>query len=108
MCIQVNKRDVRNYTGDGEPPFCMITIKLISDETPPPDLECTVILMGVDVPNRLQLIRKVEYSSSSQLCELNMHIFFLSFKMCSYMYTVVTKPCDSWFVYLRVCVYLYV
>ena len=70
VCIQVYKRDVMKYTGDGEPPFCMITIESISDETPPPDLKCTVVLMGVDVPNRLQLTRTVEYSSS-QLCELN-------------------------------------
>ena len=54
------------YTGDSEPPFCMITIKPLSDETIPPDLKCTVFLVGVEVPNELQLTRKVEYS-----CELN-------------------------------------
>ena len=70
MCVQVNKDDVTNYTGDGEPPFCMITIKPISDETPPSNLEtCTVFLVGADVPNSLQLTRKVEYSNS-QTCEL--------------------------------------
>ena len=75
VCIQVNKRDVMKYTGDGEPPFCMITIKPISDETIPSNLEkCTVYLVGVNVPNKLQLTRKVEYSNS-QLCELNKNNF---------------------------------
>ena len=64
VCIQVNKRDVMKYTGDGEPPFCIVTIKPISDETPPPDLECTVFLTGVDLPNSLQLTRKVEHSGN--------------------------------------------
>lgn len=69
--IQVNKHDVMKYTGVGVPPFCMITIKPISDEITPPDLEeCSVFLIGVDVPNGLQLTRKVEYSNS-QSGELN-------------------------------------
>ena len=68
--IQVKKRDVMNYTGDGEPPFCIITMKLATDETPPSDLKCTVFLAGIDAPNDLQLTRKVEYSGN-QLCELN-------------------------------------
>ena len=58
----MNKYDVMKYTGVGEPPFCMITFKPISNETPPPDLECTVFLVGVDILNRLQLTRKAEYS----------------------------------------------
>ena len=64
VCIQVNKYDVMKYTGVGEPPFCMITIKPISDETTPPNLECTctVVLGRVDIPNRLELARKVDYS----------------------------------------------
>ena len=71
MCVQVKKRDVMKYTGDGDPPFCMISIKPISDETPPSNLEkCSVFLVGVDVPNELQLTRKVEYANS-QLGELN-------------------------------------
>ena len=68
VCVQVNKCDVIKYTGDGEPPFCMITIEPISNVTTPLDLKCTVVLGGVDVPNRLQLTRTVEYS---QLCELD-------------------------------------
>ena len=65
VCIQVNKRDVMKYTGDGEPPFCMITMRPISDETDPPsDLKCTVFLAGADAPNEFQLTRKVEYSGS--------------------------------------------
>ena len=36
--IQVNKLDVMKYTGDGVPPFCMITMRPFSDETTPPDL----------------------------------------------------------------------
>ena len=69
VCIQVNKYDVMKYTGVGEPPFCMITINPISDEATPSNLECTVNLVGADVPNSLQLTRDVEYSNI-QLCEL--------------------------------------
>ena len=68
VCIQVNKLDVMKYTGDGVPPFCMITIKPISDEIPPPNLACTIYLSGVAKPNRLQLTRKVE-TSHGRLCE---------------------------------------
>ena len=66
VCVQVNICDVMNYTGVGEPPFCMITIKHLSDETITSDLKCTVYLMGVNAPNRLQLSRKAD----SQLCKL--------------------------------------
>ena len=69
VCVQVKKRDVMRYTGDGIPPFCMITIEPVSDDIPPPDLKCTVFLAGVDVPNSLQLTRDAEYLNS-QLCEL--------------------------------------
>ena len=65
VCIlQVKKRDLMRYTGDGELPFCMITMKPISDETTPSNLECTVFLEGTDLPNVLQLTRQVEYSNS--------------------------------------------
>ena len=65
--IQVKKRDVMNYTGDGEPPFCMI---MISAEIVPSHLKFDVFLAGVDKPNRFQLTRETEYSNS-QLCKLN-------------------------------------
>ena len=64
--MQVDKYDVMKYTGDGEPPFCMITIKKsISDETTPSSLKCTVVLGRVDTLKNdiLQLTRKVDYSS---------------------------------------------
>ena len=69
--LQVKKRDVMRYTGDGEPPFCMITIKHISDDTTPSDLKFDVCLGGVDKPTRLQLTRKVD----SQLCKFTKDIF---------------------------------
>ena len=85
VCIQVNKRDVMKYTGDGKPPFCMITIKSIYDETPPSNLEkCTVNLVGVNVPNELQLTRKMEYSNiHDQLCELNKNMLDVLKPVCS-------------------------
>ena len=70
VCMQVNKYDVMKYTGDGVPPFCMITIKPISDETTPPDLKCTVFLAGTDALNRLQLTRKAA-NSQLHVGELN-------------------------------------
>ena len=67
MLFQVKKRDVMGYTGDGDPPFCMITIKPISDETTPSDLKCNIFLQGIDAPNSLQLTRKVEHSGNQLL-----------------------------------------
>ena len=90
-CIQVKKHDVMKYTGDGEPPSCMITIKPINDEITLSDLECTVILAGVTAPNKLQLTRNVEYSAS-QLCEL----------LCLSAHALKAYVC------VCVCVYLYV
>ena len=62
--FQVNKYDVMKYTDKGVPPFCMITIKPISDETTPSDLKFTVSLAGVNTPNILQLTRETDYSGS--------------------------------------------
>ena len=67
------KRDVMRYTGDdNKPPSCMITIKPITDETTPPNLECTVFLAGVDKPNELQLFRETDYSGSQLVSQMMM------------------------------------
>ena len=47
MCIQVKKDDVVNYTGVGEPPFCMIDIEAVSNDITPANLKFTVNLGGL-------------------------------------------------------------
>lgn len=88
VCVQVNKHDIMKYTGDGMPPFCMITIKPISDEAAPPNLACTIFLSGVAKPNRLQLSREVE-NSYRQYCQF--HQFFALGKLEAFDLKVYNK-----------------
>ena len=39
---------MEGYTGDGEPPCIMMTLRAVSDETTPPDLSLPVTLRGLD------------------------------------------------------------
>ena len=58
VCLQVNKCDMVNYTGVGDPPFCMIDIKAISNEITSPSLKFTVNLGGF--ATRIELAREAE------------------------------------------------
>ena len=58
MCIQVKKDDVVKYTGVGEPPFCTIDIKAVSNELTPANLKFTVNLGGF--ATRIELAREAE------------------------------------------------
>ena len=65
VCIQVNERDMVNYTGVGEPPFCMIEIKAASNETTPANLKFTVGLEGL--VKAMELSRKAGNPSGQLL-----------------------------------------
>lgn len=47
--MQVDASDVIKYTGEGDPPFCEMTLRAVN--TPLSDLEFDVILNGVKRPN---------------------------------------------------------
>lgn len=54
-----------DYTGEGMPPFCKMTLRAVPGQTTLPDLQFTVILDGFYAPNNtLQLTREAEFVSS--------------------------------------------
>lgn len=57
----MSRRDIIGYTGVGTPPFFKMTLRAVSSETTPPDLQFTVTLDGFQTPNnKLQLTRDTE------------------------------------------------
>ena len=58
--MQVSVGNVIKYTGEGDPPFCEMTLKAV--KTPLSDLEFDVFLNGVKSRNNVfKLARKAEY-----------------------------------------------
>ena len=47
----MNRAAVEGYTGEGEPPCIVMTLRAVSDETKPPNLILPVTLTGVREPN---------------------------------------------------------
>ena len=50
---------VEQYTGEGEPPYCEMTLRATDDSTPP-DLTLPVTLTGVKQPTTIILEREAE------------------------------------------------
>ena len=46
--LQVSRAAVEGYTGEGEPPCIVMTLRAVSDQTTPPDFTLPVIFTGVD------------------------------------------------------------
>ena len=44
----MSRAAVEGYTGDGEPPCIVMTLRAVSNETTPPDLSLPVTLRGLD------------------------------------------------------------
>ena len=64
--MQVSAGDVIKYTGEGDPPFCEMTLRAV--KTPLSDLEFKVFLNGVKSPNNvLKLARKAESLQVTQV-----------------------------------------
>ena len=72
VCIQVKRYDVVKYTGVGEPPFCTIEIKAISNETTPANLKFTVNLGGF--ATRIELSREAVNPYGQLLYGYDAHI----------------------------------
>ena len=49
---------MEGYTGEGEPPCIVMTLRTVSDETKPPNLTLPVILTGVREPNNIIVIER--------------------------------------------------
>ena len=47
MHVQVSRAAVEGFTGEGEPPCIVMTLRAVFDETTPPDLSLLVTLTGV-------------------------------------------------------------
>ena len=62
--IQVSRAAVEGYTGEGEPPCIVMTLRAVSDKTTPPDLSLNISLNGVEhsQPSTITLERKGELS----------------------------------------------
>ena len=56
--FQVSIAAVEGYTGDGEPPCIMMTLRAVSDKTKPHDLSLPVKLTGVREPNNVIVIKR--------------------------------------------------
>ena len=60
MYFQVSRAAVEGYTGEGEPPCIVMTLRAVSDKTTPPDL-IPVTLTGVRKQSKeLQIHRLAE------------------------------------------------
>ena len=46
----MSKDSITKYTGEGEPPCIVMTLRAVADETTPPDLSLPVTLTGVKEP----------------------------------------------------------
>ena len=73
MYSQVSRAAVEGYTGEGEPPCIVMTLKAVSDKTTPPDLSLPVTLTGVRKQSKdLQIHRLAEGNViSTRLIVLN-------------------------------------
>ena len=63
--MQVSASDIMKYTGEGDPPFCEMTLRAVN--TPLSDLELDVILDGVKKPNNMFKLAKEAELLSAQL-----------------------------------------
>ena len=63
---------MEGYTGEGEPPCIVMTLRTVSDETTPPDLSLPVTLSGVrEQSKELQIHRPAGNVISAKL----MHVY---------------------------------
>ena len=66
---QVSRSAVEGYTGEGEPPCIVMTLRADSDETTPPDLSLPVTFIGVSEQSKeLKIHRPAEGIYTSPYC----------------------------------------
>ena len=52
------RQDILSYNGTGKPLTREVSFRAVSDT--PPDLNCTIVLDGITIPNRIQIERNAE------------------------------------------------
>ena len=73
--VQVNRAAVEGYTGEGEPPCIVMTLK--TDDISPPDLSLPIIFTGVREPSNTLLIKRPAEGnvvSTSSPCRFSTHL----------------------------------
>ena len=63
----MSRAAVEGYTGEGEPPCIVMTLRAVSDKARPPDLSLPVTLTGVREPNNIILIERPAESKATQV-----------------------------------------
>ena len=58
--LQVTTAAVEQYTGEGEPPYCEMTLRAIDDNTTH-HANFTVTLNGARPPKNIKILRKLEF-----------------------------------------------
>ena len=58
LAPQVTRQDILSYNGTGKPLTREVTFRAVSGT--PPDLNCTIVLDGIKIPNRIQIERMAE------------------------------------------------
>ena len=72
MYIQMSRAAVEGFTGEGEPPCIVMTLRAVSDETTPTDLTLPVTLTGVRKQSKeLQIHRPADGNVISTRLILN-------------------------------------
>ena len=56
--IQVSKDSINGYTGEGEPPCIVMTLRATPDDTTPTDLSLPVTITGVNEPSNKIVIKR--------------------------------------------------
>ena len=63
MLFQVSTAAVEQYTGEGKPPYCEMTLRgVMPDGTSPPKFILPVTITGVNKPTTITLERKAHQS----------------------------------------------
>ena len=63
--VQVSRAAVEGFTGEGEPPCIVMTLRADSDETTPPDLSLPITLTGVREQSKVLKIHRAEGNFTS-------------------------------------------
>ena len=88
----MSRGDIIGYTGEGMPPFCEMTLKVVPNKTTPPNLQFTVILDGFytqNDTNTLLLTRDAEIVPPAALVDTHndAEVGQLSNVMCFFIVT---------------------
>ena len=68
----MSRESITRYTGEGEPPCIVMTLRAVSDETTPPNLTLPVTITGVNEVNKNAIL--IERTAEGNVnCNLDSH-----------------------------------